>query len=262
MQFRKRVQICFLVLPLALFALQCGAFAQNADGASVSTAAEQLFALANNARAEQGAAPLRWDPALAAAALRHCYRMAKEGPIAHRYGGEADLAQRASQAGAHFGLIEENVAIGPTASVIQGEWMRSPGHRSNLLNPAIDHVGIAVVASRGVLYAVADYSREVQQLRASEVEARVAGLIRPSGVSVAPDHAVARAACATDTGYPRSANPPPGFIMRWQDAELTQLPQALVDHLATGRYSRAAVGSCGAQEQGSFSAYRVAVLLY
>jgi uncharacterized protein YkwD len=50
---------------------------------------------------------------LAAAARRHCLRMAAEGPISHRYEGEPDLSERAAQAGAHFSLIEENVAVGP-----------------------------------------------------------------------------------------------------------------------------------------------------
>ena len=51
--------------------------------------------------------------------------------------------------------------------------------------------------------------------------------------------------------------------MRWQDSELAQLPQALTERLASGRYRRAAVGSCPARGvEGSFSAYRVAVLLY
>jgi hypothetical protein len=51
--------------------------------------------------------------------------------------------------------------------------------------------------------------------------------------------------------------------MRWQEADLTHLPQALVDRLASGSYRQAAVGSCPAENvEGSFSAYRVAVLLY
>ena len=55
----------------------------------------------------------------------------------------------------------------------------------------------------------------------------------------------------------------PRFIMRWQDADLTRLPQALVEKLASGNYRQAAVGSCPAQiAEGSFTAYRVAVLLY
>ena len=142
--------------------------------------------------------------------------------------------------------------------------MQSPGHRQNLLNPEINHVGVAVVESRGVLYAVADYSRAVESLSASQVEARVASLIGARGVSVIPDSAVARKACATDEGMPRAqGGATPGFVMRWQGADLTQLPKALEDRLATGKYHRAAVGSCPAQGlEGSFTAYRLAVLLY
>src|SRR5271165_1826750 len=123
--------------------------------------AEQLFVLANQARAAQGVGPLKWDPALAAAALQHCQRMAQEGQIAHRYGGEPDLTARAGQAGAHFSLIEENVALGSYVGSIHDGWMQSQGHRANLLNPDADRAGIAVVASRGVFYAVADYARAV-----------------------------------------------------------------------------------------------------
>jgi hypothetical protein len=240
-----------------------GAFSQDANGTNVQTAAEQIVALANQARSENGAGRLRWDPALAAAALYHCRRMAAEGPISHRYGGEPDLSARASQAGAHFSVIEENVAVGPSAAVIHDEWMHSPGHRSNLLSPDVDRVGVAVVASRGVLYAVADYSREVQSLGAREVEAKVADLIRPSGVSILSDPSLARAACATDQGVPHASGAMPGFVMRWQDSELAQLPKSLAERLAEGRYHLAAVGSCPARgNQGSFTAYRVAVLLY
>jgi hypothetical protein len=223
------------------------------------TADEQIMAQANQTRAQDGAGRLEWDPALAAAALYHCRRMAAEGPIAHQYGGEADLADRAGQAGAHFDLIEENVAVGPSAAVIHDEWMHSPGHRANLLNPEVNRIGVAVVESRGVLYAVADYSRGVESLTASQVEARVARLIRQSGVSIAADPMQARRACGTDSGAPQGA----GFVMRWQGAGLSQLPKPLADRLASGQYQRAAVGSCPARgSDGSFTAYRLAVLLY
>jgi len=227
-------------------------------------AAEQIFALANEARAQAHVGRLEWDPALAQAALQHCRRMAQEGQIAHRYGGEADVSGRAAQAGAHFSVIEENVAVGPSADTIHQEWMNSPGHRSNLLSPDVDHVGIAVVAARSVLYAVADYSRAVQSLSQDQVEARVAGLIRPSRVEILKDSALARQACTADEGIPRaSGSRTPLFVMRWQDADLSKLPKALADRLASGRYREAAVGSCPAQiSEGSFTAYRVAVLLY
>jgi hypothetical protein len=114
-----------------------------------------------------------------------------------------------------------------------------------------------------VLYAVADYSRSVSALSTSDIEARVAAMIRPTGVSIQNDPSLAREACATSQGIPRSSGPEPGFIMRWQDSDLAQLPQPLADRLATGRYHRAAVGSCPAQgTEGAFTAYRLAVLLY
>jgi hypothetical protein len=51
--------------------------------------------------------------------------------------------------------------------------------------------------------------------------------------------------------------------MRWQSADLDRLPQQLVDRLSSGNYHQASVGSCPAQgRQNSFSAYRLAVLLY
>lgn len=254
-----------LLVAMLSVAKECAAQpGPGAQSQNLRTQAEQLFALANQARAAQGAGPLKWDPALAAAAVAHCHRMAAEGPIAHRYGGEPDLSERAGNAGAHFSLIEENVAVGTYVARIHEGWMNSPGHRANLLNPSVDRVGIAVVASGGVFYAVADYARAVEVLNSAQVEAAIAGLIRPSGVAVRRDPTLARAACALDHGLPRSAaDPQPEFVMRWQNPDLTLLPQDLTDKLASGRYSQAEVGSCPAQNvEGSFTVYRVAVLLY
>ena len=204
-------------------------------------AAEQLLAMANEARAEAGAGPLKWDGALAIAARQHCLRMAAEGPISHRYAGEPDLAERAGEA-----------------------WMHSPGHRANLLNPSVDRVGLAVVASRGELYAVADYASGVARLTQAQAEAQVAELIRPSGVTIVANPAQARAACAVDQGMPTSQGGAQAtYVMRWQAADLNRLPPALVGRLATGHYRQAAVGSCALQgTQGESSGFRVAVLLY
>ncbi len=223
-----------------------------------------MLALANRARAALGAGPLQWDPALAVAARQHCLRMAAEGPIAHRYGGEPDVSERAGQAGAHFSLIEENVAIGPDPAVIHEEWMHSQGHRTNLLNPEVDRAGMAVVASRGVLYAVADYERAVPVLSQAQVETAVAGLLRAKGVVTFVDPGEARAYCAHGQGIRGIiGRAQPSFQMLWQNPDVNRLPEELVDQLAPRRYRTAAVGSCPAQDvEGSFTAFRVAVLLY
>jgi hypothetical protein len=226
--------------------------------------AEQLLALANESRAAHGAGRLKWDPELAMAARQHCLRMAAEGPISHQYKGEPEVSERAGQAGAHFSLIEENVAIGPDAAAIHEEWMHSPGHRTNLLNPDVDRMGAAVVVSRGVLYAVADYSHAVAELTPAQVENEVSGLLREQGIVTFGDRAEARAYCergqrisgAIDSIEPR-------FRMLWQNSDVSELPRALMGKLATRGYRKAAVGSCPAQNvAGAFTAYRVAVLLY
>lgn len=261
----KRRQFVWWCGALCLgFVASHAARGQEPAGQVVPQAAEQLMALANQARAEQGLNKLQWDEGLAAAARNHCLRMAAEGPIAHRYGGEDDLSTRAGKAGARFDLIEENVAIGPNAAQIHEEWMHSPGHRANLLNKDVDRVGIAVVASRGVLYATADYARGVQALTQEQVEARVASLVRVSGLTILSNHAQARAACAGDGPLVVGQGQlQPGFMMKWQDSELKQLPGPLTEKLASGQYRRAEIGSCPAQDvEGQFTAYRVAVLLY
>ncbi len=259
---KRNLVLCLaLVVPVILAqAPPCG-YAQTDRRPAIQPEAWQILQLANQARAAAGAGPLKWDWALAAGARQHCLRMAAEGPIAHRYGGEPDLDQRAAQAGAHFSLIEENVAIGPTPARIHGQWMNSPGHRSNLLNPKVDRVGVAVVASRGVLYAVADYERSVPVLTRAQVEDAIAQLLRGKGVTLLDDPTDARAYCAR--GRDAEGDNVPGFRMLWQEADLTLLPRQLRDRLASGQYSQAAVGSCPAQNvEGAFTAYRVAVLLY
>ena len=259
-----RVFACGIFAIASLAAIGSAAQAQGRGSSNLQAEARQIFALANEARIQAGVGRLDWDPALAAAALAHCERMAAEGPISHQYRGEQDLTTRTAEAGAHFSVIEENVAVGPSADAIHEEWMQSPGHRANLLSPDVDRVGVAVVAARGVLYAVADYSRGVEQLSAVQVEARVAALIRVSGVAILREPGAARSACATDNGMPRAdGGLMPRFVMRWQAGDLTELPNALVDKLASGNYRQAAVGSCPAQvTEGSFTAYRVAVILY
>jgi len=235
--------------------------APRPNSTAIQPEAWQIVTLTNQARAAAGAAPLRWDAGLAAAARQHCLRMAAEGPIAHRYNGEPELTQRASQAGAHFSLIEENVAAGPDPAAIHDGWMHSPGHRDNLLNPAVDRVGVAVVASRGLLYAVADYARDVPVLTQAQVEAAVARLLRAHGVTILSDATTARAACAMEHGLPAGTSP--RFVMRWQETDLSLLPQALTERLVTGQYHQAAVGSCPMRNQeDGFTAYRVAALLY
>ena len=229
-----------------------------------------LVDLANQARTEAGLKPLVWDAGLGTAAKAHAERMAQEGPISHRYGGEPDLAQRAAGAGAHFSLIEENIAIADSPLHVHQSWMKSPAHHDNLLNPKIDRIGVALVSAHDVLYAVADYAQGVASMSAADVEASVAKVITDKGITLLPDPSAARQYCAQETTSDKSKSQTTGmrpkFLMRWQSADITNLPPQMAQALASGQFKQASVGACAPQGSGSgapvFSGYRVAVLLY
>ena len=99
----------------------------------------------------QGLQRLEWDPRTARqAALKHCHADGCGGPR-FRTGitGELDLTERRGTAGAHFSLIEENIAVGSYPAKIHEAWMESTGHERNLLNPEVDRIGVAVVSAQG-----------------------------------------------------------------------------------------------------------------
>jgi Cysteine-rich secretory protein family len=261
MTLLRRTFLAFALLLASLSVLRA-----QSDSGHQPEMAEKLLALTNQARTGAGLQPLTVDPALAAAAMKHCERMSVEGALEHIYPGELDLGGRASLAGVHFSLIEENIAFGHSPGQIHDEWMHSEGHRQNLLSSEVNHVGIAVIAHHGNLYAVADFTRSTSSYTPEQAEAQIASLIRSAsaGIRFRTDPADARNACALDHGIPNKlSGGDPGYVMRWQNADLSQLPPQLAAQLSSGHYQQAAVGACPARGvEGGFTQYRMAVLLY
>jgi uncharacterized protein YkwD len=248
-------------LVLALFA------AATLNGQSVVgpeynlTVAEQyLFAAANEARANQGLAPVHLDPVLIEASASHARQMANHAAISHQFNDEADLADRGAQAGAHFSLISENVGEAPTSVIIHDLWMHSPGHRANLLDPNVDAIGIAIVNRGGQLYAVEDFASTVRTLTLNQQEKTVAGVLAQSGMKVAETTEDARQTCMMGTGY--AGQRQPWYIMRYTASSLNQLPTQLKTRLNSGKYHQAIVGACSTTRKTPFTAYNIAVLLY
>jgi len=237
-----------------------GCLAQTAPLASFP-AEEGLFRMTNAARSEQGLAPLKWDDALAQAARAHAELLLQNGQLSHQFPGEPGLALRVAQAGAHFQTVAENVAEGPGIDSIQRGWMNSPPHRANILDPGLNAVGFGIVQHGDVLYAVADFARAVPSLSFDQVEAAVAKLLAAQGVQTSGPTVDARETCEMSHGAAGGSSP--RFIMRWQSADLSQLPDALEEQLRTKTYRTAAIGACSsANAESGFTTYRVAVLLY
>src|ERR1700689_2656741 len=132
--------------------------------------AQALFESANHERAARGLAPMKWSAPLAAAARQHALRMAAQNTLSHQLPGEVGMVDRATQAGVRFSSLAENIAEGPSAESIHREWMNSPPHRANLLDPQLDSLGIAVAERNGVMFAVEDFSLAVGKLSVEEQE--------------------------------------------------------------------------------------------
>jgi len=256
---RKLTWVLVLLLAALTASAQKDPLSREGKPKSVQPEAWRLFTLANQARAAAGVRTLQWDPALAEAALKHALRMSLEGSVAHRFMGESDTEGRASEADAHFTLMEENLAATPDFAQIHQSWLDSAGDRSKLLNPEVDSAGMAVVWLRGMFYAVADYAHAAPVLSQAQVEAAVASLLQAKGLPVAQEHTDSRTICA---GRPW-VSIKPSAVAIIQDSDLTRLPEGLLALLAQGHYRKAAVGSCSARDfDGHPNQYRVAVLLY
>ncbi|MET9627438.1 CAP domain-containing protein [Lentzea sp. NPDC006480] len=100
--------------------------------------------LVNEVRKTAGLAPLRTDEHLRTAARRHSADMAKWGYCAHESPDEVTPEQRMRAAG-HTRPGGENVARGQRSPhAVMDAWMKSPGHRANILSPDFRTIGVGV----------------------------------------------------------------------------------------------------------------------
>jgi uncharacterized protein YkwD len=113
-----------------------------------------VLCLVNRERAAHGEAPLHPNAHLRRAAQAHTMSMAFDDYFEHSGpGGQTPLSRmRASgYISSHVGYeVGENIAWGTmwlaTPRAIVAAWMRSPGHRANILDPRYHDTGIGVCA--------------------------------------------------------------------------------------------------------------------
>jgi uncharacterized protein YkwD len=123
-----------------------------------SQAERQLLNLANQARAEAGLAPLQIDDGLMRAARKHSVLMASQKQLSHDLPGEPALPQRlAATSTLQFSAEGENVGLAPSTAEVHQAFMQSPHHRENLLNPAYNVAGFAVVRNGNLIYVTEDF---------------------------------------------------------------------------------------------------------
>jgi uncharacterized protein YkwD len=219
-----------------------------------------LLNAANRDRATLGLPLFQWDANLAAAARLHAQIMAQRSMLSHQFSGEQPLQIRAMEAGARFSLIAENVAEGPSPQGLHAQWMHSPPHRANLLDRDLNSIGIAVVQSGNLLFAVQDFSVGVPQLSIEQQESKIDSQLSARGMRVVDAALDARKTCGMDRGW---AGQQPFAVLRYETSSLSTLPEDIEQKLRTGKYHAAAVGACDASgSAGGFTRFRIAILLY
>ncbi|HEX8765308.1 MAG TPA: CAP domain-containing protein [Candidatus Acidoferrum sp.] len=219
----------------------------------------ELFDLLNKERSENELPELKWDDALFKAARKHALLMLDLNIMEHQLPGEPGLDERLTNAGARFTYIAENIALGKDSMTIHDGWMRSPGHRANILNPRITAVGIAVVQGTAGLFAVQDFSRAFTSLSLEQQEKQVASLLTAKGLHVTASAAEARRSCDGNIGNLGVGR---GTVIRFEAGDLSALDPELERKISAEPHRNVMVGACQTRGKPGFAHYKIALLFY
>jgi uncharacterized protein YkwD len=126
--------------------------------ASFSTLQTQVVSLSNKERVKAGCKSLRVNASLLWSARGHSKYMAATGRFSHTGSGRSSFIARAKAAG-YPTPRSENIAYGyRSAAQVVNAWMKSTGHRRNLLDCGAKTFAVGVVfAANGVPYYTQDF---------------------------------------------------------------------------------------------------------
>ncbi|MCW2973152.1 MAG: hypothetical protein JWN72_1425 [Thermoleophilia bacterium] len=117
----------------------------KADTKEDSTFESQVLDLINKERAKGGLSALSYNAALDSAAEKHAGQMATVKTMAHDGIGDGDPGERIRAEG-YKNAWGENVAVGQlTPEQVVREWMNSPEHKRNIMDPNFKLSGISQV---------------------------------------------------------------------------------------------------------------------
>lgn len=106
-----------------------------------------VAAMVNAERRARGLPPLEVSARLNRAAQAHACQMARTGKFGHRGIDGTTPKTRVAAAGCRSRLTAENIAMGTAgARQTMGLWMKSAGHRRNILLGGVDSIGIGLAA--------------------------------------------------------------------------------------------------------------------
>ena len=138
--------------PATSSASTCSGADDNPFQTSVAAAERATLCLLNRERKRRGIRSLRSNSKLAAAAERHSRDMARRDYFDHDSRDGTSFSTRVRRAGYARGsggwYLGENIAWGSgpyaTPRSIVSEWMRSPGHKRNILDRRFREIGVGI----------------------------------------------------------------------------------------------------------------------
>ncbi|WP_229324649.1 CAP domain-containing protein [Streptomyces sp. UNOC14_S4] len=113
------------------------------------SAVEQMLSLVNQERARAGLPGLVLDGGLCAAAQRQSDDMARNNFLGHVGSDGSDFGRRFRDAGVQSSSGAENAATGSDVRGTMDMWMRSEGHRNNILGRDFRRFGAAFAPGSG-----------------------------------------------------------------------------------------------------------------
>lgn len=123
-----------------------------------SSEKQQAFALLNQDRAANGLPALTLNSKLTSLADAYAADMIKRGYFSHYNPEGQSPFDRMNKAGISYSTAGENLAINNSVSAAETAFMKSSGHRANILNSSYTDVGIGVVhSSNGSVYVVQEF---------------------------------------------------------------------------------------------------------
>jgi len=109
----------------------------------------EMLARVNEVRRKTGIALLRSNAQLDEAAQRHAEDMLARRYFAHQNPEGKTVRERSRAAGYDWRNIGENLAEGQfSVNEVMDTWMHSPGHRTNILDPAFRELGVGLALGR------------------------------------------------------------------------------------------------------------------
>src|SRR5581483_7265875 len=137
-----------LAIALAAFILVATVLTVGARAATGESSTEQAFAAAlNRVRTAHGLPRLQIEPALVDSARAHSNEMVATGTFEHGAAWWRRLVgagATGTHVGENLGWCAVSVCPGGAPATLVAEWLASPDHRANILDPRFSHVGIGI----------------------------------------------------------------------------------------------------------------------